>query len=251
MIEIQLSNTEKSEVQKKFPNALISKVRNYEITSSDTVPFQFTLIQATPQVTTPYTGKGVKVAVIDSGIDTQHADIKVVAGICTLEKNCPTNPSYDDDNGHGTHVAGVIAARKNNYGLVGVAPDVELYAVKAMTRTGGGNTTDIAKGIEWAINQNVDIINLSLTTFGSDQALKLLIEKAYAEGITVVAAAGNEGAEGIQTDTVQYPAKYEEVIAVTATDGFKKKLGDASFGPEVELSAPGDGILSTYPIELI
>ncbi len=249
MIEIQLSNSEKSDVLQKFPNAIISKVQSYEISSSETVPFQFSLIQATPKVTTPYTGKGVKVAVIDSGIDAQHADIKVVSGICTLSKNCPINPSYDDDNGHGTHVAGVIAARKNNYGLVGVAPDVELYAVKAMSRTGGGNTTDIAKGVEWAINQKVDIINLSLTTFGSDQALKLLIEKAYYEGITIVAAAGNEGTS-IQSDSVQYPAKYEEVIAVTATDGFKKKLTDASYGPEVELSAPGDEISSTYPIEL-
>jgi subtilisin len=250
MIELQLSSSEKSDVLQKFPNAIISKVRNYEITSSETVPFQFSLIQATPQITTPYTGKGVKVAVIDSGIDTQHADIKVVTGICTLDVNCPTTTSYDDDNGHGTHVAGVIAARKNSYGLVGVAPDVELYAVKAMTRNGGGNTTDIAEGVDWAINQKVDIINLSLTTTGSDQALKLLIEKAYDEGITIVAAAGNEGTDGIQTDTVQYPAKYEDVIAVTATDGFKKKLSNASFGPEVELSAPGDEILSTYPIEL-
>jgi len=250
MIEIQLSSSEKSDVLQKFPNAIVSKVQSYEITASETVPFQFSLIQATPQITTPYTGKGVKVAVIDSGIDAQHADIKVVTGICTLEKNCPTTISYDDDNGHGTHVAGVIAARKNSYGLVGVAPDVELYAVKAMTRNGGGNTTDIAKGVEWAINQKVDIINLSLTTTGSDQALKLLIEKAYDEDITVIAAAGNEGIDGIQTDTVQYPAKYEEVIAVTATDGFKKKLSNASFGPEVELSAPGDEILSTYPIEL-
>lgn len=250
MIEIQLTSSEKNNLKEKYPNSTISEVQIYETAATvDTVPFQFPLINAEPKNTTPYTGKGVKVAVIDSGIDAQHADLKIAGGVCTLKTNCPTSPSYDDDNGHGTHVAGVIAAQKNNFGLIGVAPNVELYAVKVMTRTGGGTTTNIAAGVEWAIKQKVDIINMSLTTTGDDQALKLLLEKAYAEGITIVASAGNEGSN-IQSDSVQYPAKYPTVIAVSATTGFNKLLVGSSIGPEVELAAPGDEIISTYPSEL-
>ncbi|MET0960673.1 MAG: S8 family peptidase, partial [Psychrobacillus psychrotolerans] len=253
MIEMQLTNLEKNNIHEKYPNATFSKVQVYETATTtmdtDTVPFQFPLIGAEPKNTTPYTGKGVKVAVIDSGIDAQHADLKIAGGVCMLKTNCPVSPSYDDDNGHGTHVAGIIAAQKNNYGLVGVAPNVELYAVKVMTRTGAGTTTNIAAGIEWAIKQKVDIINMSLTTNGDDQGLKLLLEKAYAEGITIVASAGNEGFS-IQQDSVQFPAKYQNVIAVSATTGFNKLLEGSSIGQEVEIAAPGDGIISTYPSDL-
>jgi len=250
MIELQLTDLEKTRLQESFPKANISIVKTYETTASvDTVPYQFPLIQAEPVKTTPYTGKGVKVAVIDTGVDAQHADIKIAAGVCTLKTGCPTTISFDDDNGHGTHVAGVIAAQKNDFGLIGVAPNVELYAIKAMTKSGSGTTTNIAAGVEWAIKQNVDIINLSLTTSGDDQALRLLLEKAYTEGITIVASAGNEGTS-IQSDSVQYPAKYASVIAVAATTRFKDKLPESSMGPEIEISAPGENIVSTFPSEL-
>ncbi|MDX1702520.1 MAG: S8 family serine peptidase, partial [Melioribacteraceae bacterium] len=250
MIEIRLTDTEKSIIYNNYPNSTISEVQVYETSNTvDTVPFQFPLIGTEPEITTPYTGKGVKVAVIDSGIDAQHADLKVAGGVCMLTINCPTSPSYDDDNGHGTHVAGIIAAQKNNYGLIGIAPNVELYAVKVMTKTGAGTTTNIAAGVEWAIKQKIDIINMSIGTNGDDQALKLLLEKAYAEGITIVASAGNEGYR-IQPDSVQFPAKYSSVIAVSATTGFNKILESSSIGSEVEIAAPGDAIISTYPTEL-
>lgn len=250
MIEVKLTDTEKLNLRKKYPNATISEVKNYETAASvDTVPYQFPKIQAEPKTTAPYTGKGIKVGVIDSGIDAQHADLTISGGVCTLKTNCPISPSYDDDNGHGTHVAGVIAARKNNFGLLGIAPNVELYAIKAMTRTGGGTTTNIAAGVEWAIQQKMDIINLSLTINGDDQALRLLLDKAYDEGIIIVASAGNEGSS-LQTDSVQFPAKYNKVIAVSATTNENKKLYESSMGPEIELAGPGEQIVSTFPSEL-
>lgn len=249
MLELQLTNSERMKLELLFPKAAISEVKEYQTASIDTVPVQFPLIQAEPLKTSPYTGLGVKVAVIDTGIDTQHADLKVTAGICTLKIGCTSTPSYDDDFGHGTHVAGVIAAQKNNFGIIGLAPNVELYAVKAMNKKGSGNTTDIAAGLEWAIKQKVDIINMSLVVAGDDQALKLFIDKAYTEGILVVASVGNEGVS-IQSDSVQYPAKYQNVIGVTAINQSKQKMLEASTGPAVEIAAPGYNIISTFPSDL-
>ncbi|AYC28891.1 S8 family peptidase [Paenisporosarcina cavernae] len=247
MIETSLSISQVQYIQSKYPDATITKEKMY-YTAADKVPFQFSIIGAEPKVTTPYTGKGVKVAVIDTGIDAQHADLSIAGGTCTLKEFCPSPISYDDNNGHGTHVAGIIAAKKNEYGIVGVAPNVELYAVKSMNRSGGGETAAIVRGVEWAIKNNMDIINMSLTITNADLPLELMIKEASKKGILVVGAAGNVG-DGM-TDTVQYPARYPEVIAVSATDGFDKTVQESSTGPKVEVAAPGVDITSTWPTEL-
>jgi len=250
MIEVNLTIEEKSEIEESFPTVDISEVNTYETaSSSDRVPFQFKLVKSEPEMTSPYTGLGVKVGVIDSGIDVNHADLKVVGGICTLNLNCSPGISYNDNFGHGTHVAGIIAALKNDYGMIGIAPNVELFAIKTMNKNGGGNTTDIAEGVEWAIQQKMDIINISITSDNNDLALKAMIQKAHEEGILIVAAAGNEGLSQ-QIDSVKYPAKYPEVIAVSATDELNRKLDQSSEGPKVELAAPGVDILSTFPSSL-
>ncbi|MFA4880329.1 MAG: S8 family peptidase [Candidatus Doudnabacteria bacterium] len=183
------------------------------------------------------TGSGVKVAVVDTGIDLSHPDLKVWGGINTI------NPrkGYNDDNGHGTHVAGTIAAINNEIGVIGVAPTASLYAVKVLNSQGSGFLSDIIEGLDWCINNEIQVVNMSLGTSSNVQSFQDAVKKVYDAGIIQVAAAGNSygGAVG-------YPAAYSEVIAVSATDITKTIASFSSIGPEVELAAPGVSIPSTW-----
>ena len=185
------------------------------------------------------TGKGVKVAVIDTGI-AAHPDLTIAGGVSLISR------SYADDNGHGTHVAGIIAAKDNEIGTVGVAPDAQLFAVKALDRKGSGTTSDVVAGIDWAISNDMDIINMSLGSTYYSEALELAVDKAYELGILVVAAAGNTGTADTSAQNVDYPARFESVIAVAATDKDNLRAYFSSTGTEVEVSAPGVKIKSTY-----
>lgn len=216
-------------------------------TAVDRVTSNLTQIQAAPSTTSPYTGRGVKVGVLDSGIDTEHRDLKVAGGICTYEAFCSSGVPYDDNEGHGTHVAGVIAALANNTGIVGIAPGVELYSIKALSEFGSGTTTSIVRGIEWAIEQDMDILNLSITADEDEAAIANALKIAYDQGMLLVGAAGNKGLA--ETSTVTYPAKYDTVIAVGAVTPRNAKVSSSSVGSEVEFSAPGESVLSTYPME--
>lgn len=187
------------------------------------------------------TGKGVKIAVVDTGVSPQ-LDLNVSGGVSTVDYTS----SYLDDNGHGTHVAGIIGAERNGKGIAGVAPDAEIYAVKAMGKDGSGNLQDILEGIDWAISRNVDIINLSIGTTVESQALHDLIKKAYQKGILVVASSGNTGTYDGAGNTVTYPAKWDEVIAVSAVDKNLNRANFSATGEQIEFSAPGVDIISTY-----
>lgn len=188
------------------------------------------------------TGAGVKVAVIDTGIAT-HPDLQITKGVSFTSYT----DSYEDDNGHGTHVAGIIAAGYNPNGLRGVAPDVELYAVKVLDKEGNGYHSTIIKGIEWAIEQKIDIINLSVGGTESSEFLEAVINKANNEyGIIMVAAAGNNGAHLAQGNTVEFPASYQSVIAVGATDTNDNRGQFSAHGDTLELTAPGVRVKSTY-----
>lgn len=194
------------------------------------------------------TGAGIDVAVIDTGIDKEHPDLAgaVVGGISFLN-NGVTSENFFDDNGHGTHVAGIIGARDNLTGVVGVAPNVNLYIAKVLDSSGSGYYSDIIAGVDWAINKGVDVINMSLGGTYDSPALKAMVDHAYYDAkIVVVAAAGNSGGN-VRKDTVNYPAKYESVIAVAATDSSDVRADFSSTGPAVEISAPGVGIKSTIP----
>ncbi|MCQ4087126.1 S8 family peptidase [Saccharibacillus sp. JS10] len=185
-----------------------------------------------------YTGKGVKIAVLDTGISDQSG-LKISGGTSTIEGV----PSYNDDNGHGTAVAGIIGATSKAY--KGIAPDASVYAVKVMDKDGNGSTQSLAEGIDWAIRQNMDIINMSLSFPEQSSAIQDLLQKATDQGITVIVAAGNAGnAEGTG-DTIAFPAKLPEVITVAAIDSNLKRADFSGTGSEVELSAPGVGIIST------
>ncbi len=187
------------------------------------------------------TGKGVKIAVIDTGI-APHSDLNIAGGVSTVDYTS----SYKDDNGHGTHVAGIIGAKRNGIGIAGVAPDAQIYAVKALDKNGNGNLQDIAEALDWAIANKMDIINMSFGTSTDSKILHDLVDKAYKSGILLVAAGGNNGNSSGTGDTVEYPAKYNSVVAVSSLNSNKNRSVFSATGPEIEVSAPGENIVSTY-----
>ena len=187
------------------------------------------------QVWSAYEGTGVNVAVIDTGIDLQHSDLNVLGGATFV----PRSISYDDDNGHGSHVAGIIAARNNAIGVVGVAPEADLYAVKVLDKRGSGYVSNVILGIEWAIDHNMDVINMSLGSNTGSQFLYDALEIAKIKGILSIAAAGND------SGPVDFPGAYNNTVGVGATDQLNKIAWFSSFGPEIDVVAPGVNIYST------
>jgi subtilisin family serine protease len=184
------------------------------------------------------TGKDVKVGVIDTGIDYNHPDLKpnYAGGYNAIDQS----KTPLDDNGHGTHVAGTIAAVKDLKGVVGVAPEVKLYAIKVLNASGSGSYSAVIDGIQWAVNNKMDVINMSLgSRYGSD-SLKAAIDAAYKAGVVVVCAAGNDGG------AVNYPAKYPGAIAVSALTSSDNIASFSSRGPEIAFIAPGVNIYSTW-----
>jgi len=182
-------------------------------------------------------GSGVKVAVLDTGI-AKHPDLRISGGISFVNGT----KNYNDDNGHGTHVAGIIAAANNGIGVVGAASKAQVFAVKVLDKYGSGSYGQVIQGIDWAVENGMNIISMSFGGSVESQALHEAIKQASARGILVVAAAGNSGAGG---DTILYPARYPEVISVGAVDRAHKRAGFSSTGPELDLVAPGVDILST------
>lgn len=196
-----------------------------------------------PETWNNSTGKNVKIAVLDTGIST-HPDLTVSGGINLAGKS--KNKKWNDDNGHGTHVAGIIAARNNTIGLVGVAPDAQLYAIKVLDTYGSGYVSDIIEGIDWAVQNNMDVVSMSLGTATYSQALNDTSANAYNAGIILVAAAGNSGDGNLSTDDVLYPAKFDTVIAVSAIDYNNIAPVWSADGAKIELAAPGVNIYSTW-----
>jgi subtilisin len=195
-------------------------------------------------------GAGVKVAVIDTGIDPNNSELTVAGGMNAIDEKAP----WADDHFHGTHVAGIIAAALNGQKTVGVAPKASLYAVKVLTKEGKGDMFAIMKGIDWCAQNGIKVANMSL---GAPQEMPLIqyaLQSAVSAGVTVIAAAGNDG------KTVNWPAAYPETIAVSALcpPGITEtKLcpnaleGIATFssrGPQVAFIAPGVKIPSTVPV---
>jgi subtilisin len=207
---------------------------------AQTVPWGVDRIEA-DLVWKSYDGDPVKVAVVDTGIDTAHPDLmaNLKGGVSAVSYT----RSYNDDNGHGTHVAGTIAAVNNAIGVVGVAPAAGLYAVKVLDRRGSGYLSDIIKGLEWVVANDMDVVNMSLGTTAYSASFESAVNATIASGVVVVAAAGNSGPGD---NTVNYPAKFADVIAVSATDSSNLIASFSSRGPEVDLAAPGVSIYSTY-----
>ncbi|MGI6364975.1 MAG: S8 family serine peptidase [Bacillota bacterium] len=207
---------------------------------AQTVPWGVERVNA-PQVhSAGQKGSGVKVAILDTGIRTNHQDLTVYGGYDTTGTG-----SYNDNNGHGTHVAGTVAALDNTIGVLGVAPAARLYAVKVLDASGNGSYSNIIAGIQWAINNDMDIINMSLGGSSGSSALQNACNAAYNAGILLVAAAGNEGTASGNTECISYPARYSSVIAVGSITSGNVRSSFSSTGSTLELMAPGSSIYST------
>jgi len=207
-----------------------------------TVPWGVDRIDADRAWPNGNTGKGVKVALLDTGIESTHPDLVVAGGInyAGSGKDGSTSPAdWSDNHGHGTHVAGIVAARNNTSGVVGVAPDAVIWAVKVLGDEGTGYTSDIIQGLDWCTSNGIQVVSMSLGGAGTT-SLQAACDRAYAKGVVLVAAAGNGGG------SVTYPAAYSSVLAVSATDAQDLRASFSSFGPQIALAAPGVNIYSTY-----
>jgi len=204
---------------------------------SQTVPWGISQILA-DQANNVSSGSGIKVGVIDTGINRNHPDLKGnLAGCLNFISSFGT---CEDDNGHGTHVSGTIAAQNNNFGVVGVAPEAKIYALKVLNRKGSGYLSDIITALDWAVTNHLQVVNMSLGTSSDVISFHEAVKRVYDAGITQVAAAGNS------SGAVIYPAAYSEVIAVSATDKNNNLASWSSRGPQVDLATPGVDIYSTY-----
>jgi subtilisin family serine protease len=203
------------------------------------------------------------IAILDTGISLNHPDLNVYKNVTFVEGTTSGN----DDNGHGSHVAGIAAAKNNSIGIVGVAPGARLWAIKVCNASGECPISNQIKGIEYAIKHanEIDVLNISIENLNSP-ALNAIIKEAVKAGITVVAAAGNSGKSASQVS----PANSPDVVTVSAIGDSDGKCGSngsdlivkegngtrtvaddsfvyfSNFGPNVEIAAPGVDILSTY-----
>lgn len=179
------------------------------------------------------------IAIVDTGIDGSHPDLESkIAGRANF-----TTDADADDNGHGSHVAGIAAAATNNsIGVAGVGYDARLLSVKVLDYSGSGYYSWVANGITWAADNGAKVINLSLGGSFSSSLLQDAVNYAWNKGVVIVAAAGNNG-----NTLPSYPGYYANAIAVAATDSNDVKASWSNYGSWVALAAPGVNILSTYP----
>ncbi|OKP97566.1 S8 family peptidase [Paenibacillus sp. P46E] len=185
--------------------------------------------------------KDVIVAVVDTGVQANHPDLKgqLLAGYNAITKTAPP----DDDVGHGTHVAGIIGALTNNEeGVAGISWYNKILPVKALDNSGAGTTYSVAEGIIWAADKGAKVINLSLGNYADSQFLHDAIKYAYDRDVVIVSAAGNDN-----TERPGFPAAYPEVLAVAATNATGERASFSNYGEYIDVAAPGESIASTYP----
>ena len=183
---------------------------------------------------------GILVAILDTGVDKNHEDL---AGKVAAEVNFTESPTLSDIHGHGTHIAGVIAATSNNgKGIAGLAPESRLLNVKVADDRGRCQASAVTEGIVWAVNNQAKIVNISLELKEPSPDLLDAIEYAWNQGALVIAAAGNDGNE-----MPQYPAYYENTIAVAASKMDDTLAPLSNYGDWVDVAAPGFNIYSTLP----
>lgn len=209
------------------------------ITTKTVVPWGVKKIEA-PKSWKWSRGRGIRVAVIDTGISNFHPAIQrnYKGGINIL------SPYFEpeDHNGHGTHVAGIIAGRSSELGVMGVAPRAFIYAVKAFNRRGSANLSDLLAAINWCVEKRMNIVNMSFGMNKVSDSLRKAVQIAYQKGIIMVAATGNQGNQV----RIDYPASYPETIAVGSISPQEKISTFCNIGGGVDIFAPGEKIISSW-----
>lgn len=247
----ELTASQAKNLKQKFPNLKLEEdvifsippikelARSSGATTTQpaqTIPWGINAVKAR---TASNRGLGIKVCVVDTGVDKTHPDLnpnKIQAlGVPGLRNKS------DDDNGHGTHVSGTIAAQDNSIGVVGVAPDVNLISVKALNRQGSGYSSDLANAIDLCISQGARVINASWGSATNSSIIESAVLRAYAAGVYFVAAAGNE------SGSVSYPGALSQSVAISAVDSSMNFAYFSNYGSQVDYTAPGVAVLSTIP----
>ena len=223
----------------------------------DQTPWGIKRIYNNSDISSTTGGAGIKVAVLDTGVMQEHLDLKsnIIACESTVTRFPPDRNSCEDGHGHGTHVAGTILADggSDGKGIYGIAPEAKLIAIKVCDRQGRCYGDDIAAGINYAVDNNANIISMSLGGSSISSLEKSAIDNAVNEGVLVIAAAGNSGPN---LNTINYPAAYYKVVSVAATDSSDTVADFSSRGIDsnefsgtedryMELAAPGVRVEST------
>lgn len=233
---------------KKFKHQVVfeedSKMKVHKIVQSNVqwdrgIPWGVRQIKA-PQSWTTSTGHRVRIGVIDTGVDYRHPDLRdsVMRGINLLNR---TMMPYDD-NGHGTHIAGTIAAANELNGIIGVAPRAMIHPVKAFDYNGSAYVSDIILGIDWCVRNRMHIINMSFGMKTSSKALLNAVVNAFEAGVVIVASSGNDA----RRKSIDYPARYPHTIAVGATNRQRRVAQFSNRGSYIDIYAPGDRIVSSW-----
>lgn len=228
---------------------MVSDIPNLAKTpEGDYIPDGVAMIRAPELWSQGYKGQGVKIAIVDSGCQVDHPDLRdrIIGGRNFTTEDNGDITKYNDYNGHGTHVAGVIAASHNGSGIIGVAPEAGILILKVMEKNGQGSYMNVVNAINYAITQKVDIISMSLGGPGNAAELKQAIDQAIANEIAVVCAASNDGDGNPLTLEYAYPAYYPEVIAVGAEMANRQVARFSDSNNEIDIIAPGVNIISTY-----
>jgi subtilisin family serine protease len=183
-------------------------------------------------------GKNVKIAILDSGIDLNHPDLKHANIIKTINFIEPNKPALDET-GHGTFITGIIAAQNNNFGIVGIAPEAEIYILKILNKKLEGKVDSVIRALDWCVKNKINIVNMSFSTSSDNPKLRNAILKATKHGIIIVASARNSFGS-----KAGFPASYPEAISVASVN-YKNQISQFSAQGKIDFCSYGENILST------
>ena len=218
------------------------------LTLAETVDWGLAMMHV-PKLWKQTQGEGIRVGVCDTGCDLLHTDLE--GAVVAAADFTGSRFGAADKNGHGTHCAGIIAARHNQIGIAGVAPRAQLVVAKVLGDNGSGDGAGVAAGIDYCRDQQCKIISMSLGAPQPDEQIMRAVQRAVDAGVLVIMAAGNEGPvvdrQGNALDSVNFPARWRQGIAVGAVDRNGQVARFSSRGPEVDIAAPGQDVTSTWP----
>lgn len=246
-VELLRQNPAVADVEQEFMHPAPPRIATHGFSFDSSVapaafpmPWGIDAVRA-PQAWSVTKGSGARVMVLDTGLDKRHS---AIASRFEKGRNFSGGAAdnISDDVGHGTHVSGTILADGASNGLSGVAPQAKLLMGKVCTEA-GCSSVGIASGIDWAVAEHVDVVNMSLGGMFISSAERQALDRAEAQGVTVVAASGNDG-----TSSVSYPAAYPTVLAVGAVDSTLARADFSQYGPELDIMGPGVDVVSSVPL---